>query len=109
MERSGAGDPLASDADGHLHARRAVSLARLAVLAQSAARALMARRVVVVSGAGGFIGRWSVPRLIAGGYEVHAVAARAPGRELPAQLSGAEIHYAEIGRACVGKACRSRW
>jgi nucleoside-diphosphate-sugar epimerase len=57
----------------------------------------MARRVVV-SGAGGFIGRWSVPRLIARGYEVHAVAARAPGRELPAQLSGAEIHYADLLR-----------
>jgi nucleoside-diphosphate-sugar epimerase len=58
----------------------------------------MARRVVVVSGAGGFIGRWSVPRLIAGGYEVHAIAAGAPGRELPAQLSGAEIHYADLLR-----------
>jgi nucleoside-diphosphate-sugar epimerase len=58
----------------------------------------MARRVVVVSGAGGFIGRWSIPRLIAGGYEVHAVAARAPGREPPAQLSGAEIHYADLLR-----------
>jgi nucleoside-diphosphate-sugar epimerase len=58
----------------------------------------MARRVVVVSGAGGFIGRWSVPRLIARGYEVHAVAAHAPGRELPAQLSGAEIHYADLLR-----------
>jgi nucleoside-diphosphate-sugar epimerase len=58
----------------------------------------MARRVVVVSGAGGFIGRWSVPRLIAGGFEVHAVAARAPGSGLPAQLSGAEIHYADLLR-----------
>jgi nucleoside-diphosphate-sugar epimerase len=58
----------------------------------------MARNVVLVSGAGGFIGRWSVPRLIAGGYEVHAVAARTPGRELPAQLSGAEIHYADLLR-----------
>jgi nucleoside-diphosphate-sugar epimerase len=58
----------------------------------------MSRRVVMVSGAGGFIGRWSVPRLIAGGYEVHAIAARAPGRELPAQLSGAEIHYADLLR-----------
>lgn len=56
----------------------------------------MARGVVVVSGAGGFIGRWSVPRLIAGGYEVHAVAARAPGRALPTQLSGAVIHYADL-------------
>jgi nucleoside-diphosphate-sugar epimerase len=58
----------------------------------------MGRRVVLVSGAGGFIGRWSVPRLIAGGYEVHAVAARAPGRELPAQLSGATIHHADLLR-----------
>jgi nucleoside-diphosphate-sugar epimerase len=58
----------------------------------------MARKVVVVSGAGGFIGRWSVPRLIAGGYHVHAIAARAPGRDPPAQLSGAEIHYADLLR-----------
>jgi nucleoside-diphosphate-sugar epimerase len=58
----------------------------------------MGRRVVLVSGAGGFIGRWSVPRLIAGGYEVHAVAARASGRELPAQLSGATIHHADLLR-----------
>jgi nucleoside-diphosphate-sugar epimerase len=57
----------------------------------------MARRVMV-SGAGGFIGRWSIPRLIARGYEVHAVVARAPGRELPAQLSGAEIHHADLLR-----------
>jgi nucleoside-diphosphate-sugar epimerase len=56
----------------------------------------MARAVVMVSGAGGFIGRWSVPRLIAAGYEVHAIAARAPGVPLPAQLSGAEIHYIDL-------------
>jgi len=56
----------------------------------------MTRRVVVVSGAGGFIGRWSVPRLIARGYEVHAVAARAPGPELPAQLTGAQIHHLDL-------------
>jgi nucleoside-diphosphate-sugar epimerase len=56
----------------------------------------MTRRVVVVSGAGGFIGRWSVPRLIARGYEVHAVAARAPGPELPVQLTGAQIHHLDL-------------
>ncbi len=28
---------------------------------------------VLVSGAGGFIGRWSVPVLLRSGYEVHAV------------------------------------
>ena len=58
----------------------------------------MTRKVVVVSGAGGFIGRWSVPPLIDAGYEVHAVAARAPGRALPAQLAGAEIHHADLLR-----------
>jgi nucleoside-diphosphate-sugar epimerase len=56
----------------------------------------MAHKVVLVSGAGGFIGRWSVPRLIAGGYEVHAVLARTAGRELPAQLHGAEIHCVDL-------------
>src|ERR1700722_1548185 len=98
VERSRAGDQVAARADGHFHARLGVPVARFTVWAQSAARTLMARRVVVVSGAGGFIGRWSVPRLVAGGYEVHAVAARAPGRALPAQLSGAEIHYADLLR-----------
>jgi nucleoside-diphosphate-sugar epimerase len=58
----------------------------------------MARRVVLVTGAGGFIGRWSVPRLLADGYEVHAVAARVPGREPPAQLSGAAIHHVDLLR-----------
>jgi nucleoside-diphosphate-sugar epimerase len=52
-------------------------------------------RVVLVSGAGGFIGRWSVPPLVAGGYEVHAVVGRAAA-PLPAQLRGAEIHRADL-------------
>jgi nucleoside-diphosphate-sugar epimerase len=56
----------------------------------------MARKVVLVSGAGGFIGRWSVPSLIDGGYEVHAVLARTAGRTVPAQLRGAEIHCADL-------------
>jgi nucleoside-diphosphate-sugar epimerase len=56
----------------------------------------MARGVVLVSGAGGFIGRWSVPRLIASGYEVHAVVGRSAGREPPEQLRGAEIHRADL-------------
>jgi nucleoside-diphosphate-sugar epimerase len=60
----------------------------------------MAHKIVLVSGAGGFIGRWSVPRLIAGGYQVHAVLGRAAGgaagRELPVQLRGAEIHRTDL-------------
>jgi nucleoside-diphosphate-sugar epimerase len=57
----------------------------------------MTTRRVLVTGAGGFIGRWSVPALIARGYEVHAVLSRASsGRDLPAQLAGAEIHVADL-------------
>jgi len=50
---------------------------------------------VLVSGASGFIGRWSVPSLIAAGYEVHAVAHSA-GRRIPDQLRGALIHDADL-------------
>jgi nucleoside-diphosphate-sugar epimerase len=56
----------------------------------------MARKRVLVTGAAGFIGRWSVPPLIAAGYEVHAVLTRAGGREVPAQLRGAEMHCADL-------------
>jgi nucleoside-diphosphate-sugar epimerase len=52
-------------------------------------------RIVLVSGAGGFIGRWSVPRLMAAGYEVHAVVGRTAS-PLPAQLRGAEIHRTDL-------------
>ena len=50
---------------------------------------------VLVTGAAGFIGRWSVPPLLAAGYEVHAVV-RPRGRAVPAQLQGALIHCAEL-------------
>jgi nucleoside-diphosphate-sugar epimerase len=56
----------------------------------------MAQRRVVVTGAGGFIGRWSIPPLIAAGYEVHAVLSRRGSRDMPAQLRGAEIHEADL-------------
>lgn len=56
----------------------------------------MAGKRVLVTGAGGFIGRWSVPPLLAAGYEVHAVLTRAAGREVPAQLRGAEMHHADL-------------
>jgi nucleoside-diphosphate-sugar epimerase len=51
---------------------------------------------VLVSGAGGFIGRWSVPPLLRLGYEVHAVLSGNASREVPAQLEGAKIHFADL-------------
>jgi nucleoside-diphosphate-sugar epimerase len=56
---------------------------------------------VLVSGAGGFIGRWSVPALLRSGYEVHAVLSgnarrNSPMRKNPAQLRGAKIHLADL-------------
>jgi nucleoside-diphosphate-sugar epimerase len=55
----------------------------------------MALRRVLVSGAGGFIGRWSVPALRALGYEVHAVRARARGEPCE-QLADAHMHSADL-------------
>lgn len=53
-------------------------------------------RRVLVTGAGGFIGRWSVPALSTRGYEVHAVLSGTADREVPAQLRGAEVHFADL-------------
>jgi nucleoside-diphosphate-sugar epimerase len=55
----------------------------------------MAIRRVLVSGAGGFIGRWSVPILRSLGYEVHAVVSSA-GHAACAQLSDAHLHTADL-------------
>ena len=51
---------------------------------------------VLVSGAGGFIGRWSVPALLRLGYEVHAVLSGNASRDVPEQLQGAKIHFANL-------------
>ncbi len=51
---------------------------------------------VLVSGAGGFIGRWSVPALLRLGYEVHAVLSGNASRDVPEQLRGAKIHFADL-------------
>jgi nucleoside-diphosphate-sugar epimerase len=56
----------------------------------------MGDRRVLVSGAGGFIGRWSVPALLARGYEVHAVLSGKADRDVPAELGGATIHIADL-------------
>jgi nucleoside-diphosphate-sugar epimerase len=51
---------------------------------------------VLVTGAGGFIGRWSVPALIAAGYEVHGVVGRDSSRTEPRQLHGATLHRVDL-------------
>jgi nucleoside-diphosphate-sugar epimerase len=52
---------------------------------------------VLVSGASGFIGRWSVPALLKRGYEVHAVLSGDVHRERAgAQLAGAEVHVCDL-------------
>jgi nucleoside-diphosphate-sugar epimerase len=57
---------------------------------------LMQVKRVLVTGAGGFIGRWSVPALLTQGCEVHAVLSATADREVPQQLRGAEIHVADL-------------
>jgi nucleoside-diphosphate-sugar epimerase len=57
---------------------------------------LMQVKRVLVTGAGGFIGRWSVPSLLTRGCEVHAVLSGTADREVPQQLRGAEIHVADL-------------
>jgi nucleoside-diphosphate-sugar epimerase len=56
----------------------------------------MPNKRVLVSGAGGFIGRWSVPPLCAAGYEVHAVLSRASNRVVVPQLTGVHLHVADL-------------
>jgi nucleoside-diphosphate-sugar epimerase len=51
---------------------------------------------VLVTGAGGFIGRSAVPALLRLGYEVHAVVSSRHQRSAPAELAGAVLHYADL-------------
>jgi nucleoside-diphosphate-sugar epimerase len=52
---------------------------------------------VLVTGASGFIGRWSVPPLLERGYEVHALqSASVRERGACAQLTGAAIHRCDL-------------
>jgi nucleoside-diphosphate-sugar epimerase len=57
---------------------------------------LTAARRVLVTGAGGFIGRWSVPALMASGFDVHAVVSASHRGEVPAQLAGATVHRSDL-------------
>lgn len=56
----------------------------------------MRMKRVLVTGASGFIGRWSVPALLRRGYEVHAVIG--PGRRVReiAELAGARVVNADL-------------
>ena len=57
---------------------------------------MIASKRVLITGAGGFIGRWSVAPLLDKGYEVHAVLSAAPAGNIPAELRGATIHVADL-------------
>ena len=56
----------------------------------------MPDRRVLVSGAAGFIGRWSVPPLLRAGFDVHAVLSKAPRCSIPEELSGATVEVADV-------------
>ncbi len=56
----------------------------------------MQAKRVLVSGAGGFVGRWSVPALLSLGYEVHAILSGRSKGDRPPQLQGAKIHRADL-------------
>jgi nucleoside-diphosphate-sugar epimerase len=51
---------------------------------------------VLITGAGGFIGRWSVSPLVAKGYEVHAAISNSTPRGLPSEALGAVAHPADL-------------
>jgi len=51
---------------------------------------------VLVTGAGGFIGRWSVAPLLSKGYEVHAVPSKNAGAPFAQELRGASVHCADL-------------
>ena len=51
---------------------------------------------VLITGAGGFIGRWSAAPLLHQGYEVHAVLSRSAHVQAPPELQGATLHSADL-------------
>lgn len=58
----------------------------------------MPRRRVLVTGASGFIGRWSIPSLLRRDYEVYALVSRpfSPDRPMPEELAGAQVVVADL-------------
>jgi nucleoside-diphosphate-sugar epimerase len=51
---------------------------------------------VLVTGAGGFIGRYSIAPLLTLGYDVHAVLSDHAGGGSPQELGGASVHRADL-------------
>ena len=53
---------------------------------------------VLITGATGYIGRWSAPPLLARGYEVHAAGSREAGADnpLPVELEGVSYHAVDL-------------
>ena len=51
---------------------------------------------VLVTGASGFIGRWSLPRLRASGFDVHAVSTRARALAGAPEFRGTTVHEADL-------------
>ena len=51
---------------------------------------------VLVTGAGGFIGRWSVAPLLGKGYEVHAVLSKNASAPFAQETQGAAVHRADL-------------
>ena len=56
----------------------------------------MAGARVLVTGASGFIGRWSLPRLRASGFDVHAVSTRARALADAPEFQGVTVHEADL-------------
>jgi nucleoside-diphosphate-sugar epimerase len=52
----------------------------------------------MVTGASGFIGRWSVPALLGLGFEVHALVSGSPAARVPEELKGATVHQYDLLR-----------
>jgi nucleoside-diphosphate-sugar epimerase len=66
----------------------------VSVVGRIGSKVISAKRVLV-TGAGGFIGRWSVAPLLAKGYEVHAVLSGGTPN-IPAELHGATVQVADL-------------
>jgi nucleoside-diphosphate-sugar epimerase len=80
---------MADDAHHHLVPRCRPSAAGVTAAVSQIKR-------VLVTGAGGFIGRWSVAPLLGKGYEVHAVLSNNARAPFTQELHGATVHCADL-------------
>jgi nucleoside-diphosphate-sugar epimerase len=80
---------MAADAQRHLVPRCRLSAAGVDASVSQTKR-------VLVTGAGGFIGRWSVAPLLGKGYEVHAVLSNNAGAPFAKEIHGASVHCADL-------------